>query len=144
MSGPGATPALCAQGYPMGNSAVAVAGRALPTRRRFTCAVARLLSVLPLICIIGCATAPEKQIVSSVTTLPPVQVPVPVRCVKPVGGCVGANPGDKCQEMPPVPPATLDPNADFRQRYYQTKADLLALDEYKIKADAVLKACAQP
>jgi hypothetical protein len=44
--------------------------------------------------------------------------------------------------MPPLPPNTIDPNGTPLQRYYQTKADLLALDDYKIKANAALLGCA--
>ena len=87
----------------------------------------------PLIAIIvllaACASAPEKQIVSSVTTLPPVQVPVPVRCVK---------------KMPVLPVLQIDPNATVLQRYFQMKAALIEREIYVIDANAALLGCATP
>ena len=75
--------------------------------------------------IAGCASAPEKQIATA--TLPPTQVPLPVRCVK---------------DIPQPPELTIDPNGTVLQRYYQMKALLAAYDAYRIEAQAVINACA--
>ncbi len=94
----------------------------------------RCLSTPPLVCIIAllaaCGTTalkPEPKLVSSVTSLPPVQVPIPVRCVK---------------EVPPMPSSTVDPNAPVLARYYQMRALLAEQDEALIRHHAALLACA--
>jgi hypothetical protein len=106
--------------------------------------VATFFCLLLALLLVGCATAikPEDKLVSSVTSLPPVDVPVSVRCVKPPGGCVGANPADKCQEMPVIPNIAIDPNAATRERSYQKKEAILAYEKYVIDANAALLGCA--
>jgi hypothetical protein len=96
--------------------------------------IAALIPILIVVVLLlaGCGTTalkPEDKLVSSVTSLPPVQVPVPVRCV---------------QQVPPMPSGTVDPNATALQRYYQMRALIAEQDAYVIRANAALLACAQP
>lgn len=95
------------------------------------------LPLAAIVALAGCGSigiAPEKPLVTSVVTLPPVQIPVPVPCV------------DKAK-VPTVPTPVVDQPSNPAtpgelQRYYdQSKAALLGYEEYVAKAHPLLIGC---
>jgi hypothetical protein len=81
----------------------------------------------------GCGTPagirPEDKVVTSVTSLPPVDVPVPVRCLK--------------KPVPPIPSTEIcGASCTPLQRYYQMEEAILAYERYAIDVNGMLIGCA--
>ena len=62
-------------------------------------------------------------------TLPPVLVPVPVRCVS-------------VSEVPAVPGTNFKPGMTTEQKVAAARADMADREAYMVTADALLRACA--
>lgn len=62
-------------------------------------------------------------------TLPPVLVPVPIRCVS-------------LREVPAIPTTLMDPSQSTEQLAAAARADIDNLEAYMLQADALLRACA--
>lgn len=60
-----------------------------------------------------------------------VKVPVPIPCVS-----VG--------EVPPLPATNMRPGMDMKQRAAAADLDMRDLEDYAVRADAVLRQCAKP
>lgn len=63
-------------------------------------------------------------------TLPPVKVPVLVKCVS-------------AHEIPPLPATNFRPGQTTDQLAAAVRADLSDLEEWAIRAEAILRSCAQ-
>lgn len=80
--------------------------------------------------LVGCAGDPVKpEVVTVVKQLPPVQVPIPVRCIDPA-------------DVPEIPPTAMRPDDGLWDNLPQLRADLNAFKIYALKADPLLKGCA--
>jgi hypothetical protein len=104
--------------------------------------VAIFFCLLLALLLVGCGTTalkPEPKLVSSVTSLPPVEVPIPVRCVKDV---TGPDADRFVKGVPKIPAVAIDPAATPLQRYYQMKEALIAAERYFIDANGTILACA--
>ena len=89
-----------------------------------------LLSIFVALVIAGCATDPAKpQVVTRVEQLPPVRIPVLVKCVDPA-------------QVPDVPATAMRPTDGLWENEQQLRADLDAFKIYALKADPLLRQCA--
>jgi hypothetical protein len=98
--------------------------------RAIAVVVALFFCLLAALALAGCGTTalkPEPKLVSSVTSLPPVEVPIPVRCI---------------DKVPPIPDIKIDPNATVLQRHYMSKEVILAYEGYIIETRGLLLGCA--
>lgn len=78
----------------------------------------------------GCATdATKPEVVTKVEQLPPIRIPVPIRCVS-------------LTEIPEIPETYMRPGSDLWQNEQELRADLDAFKIYALKADPLLKGCA--
>ena len=98
--------------------------------------------IILLASLAGCGTTalkPEPKLISSVTSLPPVEIPIPVSCVKDV---TGPDADRFVNGIPKIPNVAIDPNATPLQRSYQKKEALIAAEQYVIDANGVILGCA--
>lgn len=85
----------------------------------------KLMMCFALLPLIGCAT-PDPIIRTNTVT---VQVPVTVHCVD-------------AKDVPTIPKTSMRKDADTRQLAAAAAADVYALQDYAVKADALLRSCA--
>lgn len=95
------------------------------------------MRIAPVLILAGCGSigiAPEKPLVTSVVTLPPVQIPIPVPCV------------DK-EKVPNLPTPVVDQPSnpalpgEVEKYYNQSKVALLDYERYVLKAHPLLLGC---
>ena len=89
----------------------------------------KLILFCVLLLLAGCSTTPAAPPLPEVRT---VEVPVPV----PVP-CVSAN------EIPAVPRTAFRAGGDMKQNAAAADLDLRELEDYAVRADAVLRQCAK-
>lgn len=88
------------------------------------------ISILALLTLAGCATdATKPEVVTHVEQLPPIRIPVPIRCVD-------------ASEVPTIPSTAMRPGDDLWQNEQQLRSDLDAFKIYALKADPLLRSCA--
>lgn len=90
---------------------------------------ARLTLATMSLALAACATIPkDQQVLTKVESLPPQQVPVLIRCVS-------------LREIPPPPGTRWRPGMNSDQKDEALKADLLAEEQWRIKAESLLRGC---
>ncbi len=88
---------------------------------------------LLVLVLAGCQTVPERQLPGPVRVeVREIKVPVPVPCLT-------------AAQIPVLPATSVppEPNAGLLQITAGLLADLLALEQYALQADAVLQQCAK-
>jgi len=89
----------------------------------------KLVGFLPIWLLAACASTSPAPIVTRSETVT-VKVPVPVACLK-------------LDEVPAIPKSVFRRDGDLRSNAAASAADLLALEAYAVRADALLRNCAK-
>lgn len=77
----------------------------------------------------GCATPPPKpEVVARIEQLPPIETPIPVRCIDPA-------------DVPEEPPTAMRPDDGLWDNLPQMRIDLNAYKIYVLKAAPLMKKC---
>ena len=98
-----------------------------PQPKRRPIAAIAMLAALGM-AMTGCSTTPVAPPVPEVRTVE-VRIPVPVPCVS-------------ASEVPAVPRTSFKPGGDMKQNAAAADLDLRDLEDYAVRADAVLRQCA--
>lgn len=89
----------------------------------------RLTLTLGSLALAACGTTPQQEVVARAESLPPVLVPVPVRCVS-------------LTEIDPPPVTHFKAGLTPEQKELAMRADLDDEEQWRIRAEALLRACA--
>lgn len=88
----------------------------------------KLIVSLTSLLLTACAT--DAALVKEAPPPSEIKVVIRIPCVKP-------------EDIPRVPPTAMPKNGDIKQKAAGATSDVLALEDYALRADALLQACAR-